>query len=162
MKSVSICQAPEDRERARELSRFIDVNFGFEISLEDALINADCDLLAAAERALSANFAIVLLSPSSLPAPLKREAWEPVFVKAPAEYGTPIAFVLLEDCAFPELLRRHRFFDCSQDFLAAWPRARRSHPIRLACIALACDRGSARLCQRSRPGARRCSRARSS
>lgn len=114
MKSVSICHAPEDRERARELSRFIDVNFGFEISLEDA----GPDLPAAVERALSANFAIVMLSPASFPEPLKREAWEPAFVKAPIEYETPLAFVLLEDCAFPELLRRQRFFDCSRDFLA--------------------------------------------
>ena len=114
MKSVSICHAPEDRERARELSRFIEVNFGFEISFEDA----GGDLPAAVERALSANFAIVMLSPASVPAPLKREAWEPAFVKAPVEYGTPIGFVLVEDCPFPELLRRQRFFDCSRDFLA--------------------------------------------
>lgn len=114
MKSVSICHAPEDRERARELSRFIEVNFGFEISSEDA----GRDLPSAVERALSANFAIVMLSPASVPAPLKREAWEPVFVKAPAEYGTPLAFVLLKDCPFPELLRRQHFFDCSRDFLA--------------------------------------------
>jgi hypothetical protein len=114
MKSVSICHAPEDRERARELSRFIEVNFGFEISPEEA----GGDLPAAVERALSANFAIVMLSPASLPAPLKREAWEAAFVKAPAEYETPIAFVLLADCPFPELLRRQRFFDCSQNFLA--------------------------------------------
>lgn len=118
MKSVSICYAPEDRERARELSRFIEVNFGFEISLEDALIHPDRDLLAAAERALSANFAIVMFSPASVPSPLKREDWEHTFVKAPLEYETPVAFVLLEGCPFPELLRRHRFFDCSQDFLA--------------------------------------------
>lgn len=114
MKSVSICHAREDRERARELSRFIEVNFAFEISLEDSAR----DLPAAVERALSANFAIVMLSPASVPAPLKREAWEPAFVKAPAEYETPIAFVLVENCPFPELLRRQRFFDCSQDFLA--------------------------------------------
>lgn len=114
MKSVSICHAPEDRERAFELSRFIEVNFGFEISPEDA----GRDLPGAVERALSANFAIVMLSPASVPAPLKREAWEAAFVKAPAEYETPIAFVLLQDCPFPELLRRQRFFDCSRNFLA--------------------------------------------
>jgi hypothetical protein len=114
MKSVSICHALEDRERARELSRFLELNFGFEVSPEDA----GRDLPAAVERALSANFAIVMLSPASVPAPLKREAWEPAFLKAPAEYGTPIAFVLIQDCAFPELLRRQQFFDCSQNFLA--------------------------------------------
>jgi hypothetical protein len=118
MKSVSICHAPEDRERARELVRFIELNFGFEISLEDALITPDSDLLAAVECALSANFAILMLSPASFPAPLKREDWERAFVKAPAEYETPLGFLLLRECAFPELLRRHRFFDCSQDFLA--------------------------------------------
>jgi hypothetical protein len=118
MKSVSICHAPEDRERAHELARFIGVNFGFEVSLDDAEMAPDRDILAAAERALSASIAIVMLSPASVPAPLQRAGWENVFNKAPAEYETPIAFVLLAECPFPDVLRRQRFFDLSRDWLA--------------------------------------------
>jgi hypothetical protein len=118
MKSVSICHAPEDGERAGELARFLGVNFGFEVSLDDAEIAPDRDILASAERALSASIAIVMLSPASVPAPLPRGGWETVFIKAPAEYETPIAFVLLDECPFPDLLRRQRFFDLSRDWLA--------------------------------------------
>src|SRR5581483_4579368 len=96
-----------------------EANFGFEVSLEDAAITPERDLLAATERALSANFAIVLFSPASVPAPLKRSDWEPVFVKARLEYRTPVAFVLLAACAFPELLKRQpHFFDFTLGWLA--------------------------------------------
>ncbi len=119
MKSVSICHAPADRARARELARYIEVNFGFDVSLEDAAITPERDILPATECALSANFAIVLFSPVSIPAPLKRSEWEPVFVKARLEYRTPIAFVLLDACPFPELLKRQpHFFDLALDWLA--------------------------------------------
>lgn len=122
MKSVSICHAIADRPRAAELARFLDANFGFEISLDDALIAANRedsghDILDATERALSANFAIVLLSPASFPSTLPREQWQRAFIDVPAEYKTPVAFALLAECPFPEMLRRGRFFDGSQDFL---------------------------------------------
>jgi hypothetical protein len=117
MKSVSICHAPEDRERASEVARFLGVNFSFEVSLDDAEIAPDRDILAATDRALSASIAIVMLSPASVPAPLARAGWETAFIKAPAEYETPIAFVLLAECPFPDLLRRQRFFDLSSDWL---------------------------------------------
>jgi hypothetical protein len=118
MKSVSICHAPEDRECARELAHFLRQNFGFEISIDDAELAPGRDILAAAERALSASIAIVMLSPASVPAPLPRAGWEKVFIKAPAEYETHIAFVLAAECPFPDLLRRQRFFDLSIDWLS--------------------------------------------
>lgn len=119
MKSVSICHAPQDVGHARELARFIEVNFGFDVSTDDAAITPERDLATALQCALSASIAVLLASPASVPGPLKREVWQQIFVNAPAEYKTPFACVLLSDCAFPPILRRgERFFDGSTDFLA--------------------------------------------
>ncbi len=126
MKSLSICHAGGDRARATELACFMELNFRFEVAFDEVRTAPGDDILCATERALAANFAIVLLSPDSLPVPLRREQWERAFVKAPAEYETPIAFALLRECAFPELLRRGaNFFPAEDNFLGCMRRLKR-------------------------------------
>lgn len=113
--SIVFCYAPEDEPAARELASFLETNVDCEVSLGEALIGAGQDLIAAAERALSADAALVFLSTSSVPKIWKRERWEPIFFGEGGDPGTPLGFALLRDCKFPELLRRRAFFDCSKD-----------------------------------------------
>src|SRR5207248_3338232 len=68
---------------------------------------------------LSAEVALVLLSPLSVPKVWNRKIWQSVFFERPKEFQTLLGFVLVSDCAFPGLLRRERFFDASRDELSA-------------------------------------------
>lgn len=119
MKSVSLCHAVADRPFAEELAAFLEVNFPFRVSLQDAVIGDGCDVLDATERALSAEVAIVVLSPASVPAQLDLERWKDVFIDQPKQIMTHLGFVLRGDCPFPKLLRRERFFDATGNRLAA-------------------------------------------
>jgi hypothetical protein len=116
MPALVLCYAAEDESAARELARFLEANLPYLISLGECRVRPGFDLVDAAERALSADAALVLLSPASVPKTWKREKWEPVFFAKPEELETPLGFALLRDCKFPELLRRRRFFDLSRDF----------------------------------------------
>jgi hypothetical protein len=119
MKSVSLCHAAADRPFARELAAYIERNLPLSVSCDDALVGPDLDILDATERALSAEVALVLLSPASMPKQPDRDRWMNVFLEQPKELMTPLGFVLVSDCRFPQLLRRERFFDASSDRLAA-------------------------------------------
>ncbi|HKD07484.1 MAG TPA: toll/interleukin-1 receptor domain-containing protein [Bryobacteraceae bacterium] len=115
MRSIVFCYAPADEPAARDLARFLEANIACQVSLDECRVRPDFDLIDAVDRALSADVAVGLFSPASMPAAWKRERWEPVFVQQAAEVGTPLALVLLEPCRFPELLRRGLFFDLSVD-----------------------------------------------
>jgi hypothetical protein len=117
MPSLVFCYASEDETEARELARFLEANLAYEVSLEECRVRPDFDLIDAAERALSADAALILLSPASVPKTWKRERWEPVFSGNAQEFGTPLGFALLRECKFPELFRRRKFFDLSVNFL---------------------------------------------
>ncbi len=73
------------------------------------------DLMSAAERAVAADIAVVLLSSRAEAEGWRRELWEPILFTAAEEIGTRVAFVLLEPCRFPALFRRRQFFDASAD-----------------------------------------------
>ena len=117
MRSLVFCYAPEDETAACELARFLEANLAYRVALEECRVRPDFDLIDAAERALSADAALVLLSPASVPKTWKRERWEPVFFGGAEEFRTPLGFALLRECKFPELFRRRQFFDLSQKFL---------------------------------------------
>ena len=117
MPSLVFCYAPEDETAAHELARFLEANLVYQVSLEECRVRPGFDLVDAGERALSADAALILLSPASVPKAWKRERWEPVFSVGAQEFGTPLGFALLRECKFPELFRRRQFFDLSQNFL---------------------------------------------
>jgi hypothetical protein len=117
MPSLVFCYAPEDETAASELAHFLEANLAYRVSLEECRVRPDFDLIDAAERALSADAALILLSPASVPKTWKRERWEPVFFGNAEEFRTLIGFVLLRECKFPELFRRRHFFDLSRSFL---------------------------------------------
>jgi hypothetical protein len=111
MPSVVICYARADEAVARELAEYIRVNLPFEVSCDEGVIGPGFDLLEATERALSAEVALVLLSPASVPKVWDRKTWEPVFIDTPKKFQTLLGFVLVSECRFPALLRREKFFE---------------------------------------------------
>jgi hypothetical protein len=116
LNSLVLCYSAADEPAARDLGQFIEATLPFQVSYDECVVRPDFDLIDAAERALSAWAALVLLSPDSVPKTWKREKWEPVFFAERAEFGTHLGFVLLRECRFPELFRRQRFFDLSRGF----------------------------------------------
>ncbi|HVW86303.1 MAG TPA: toll/interleukin-1 receptor domain-containing protein [Bryobacteraceae bacterium] len=122
MGSLVFCYASEDAAVVRELADYIEQNLAFTVSLDECVVRPGFDLVDAAERALSAEVALVVLSPASVPATWKRDKWEPVFFKERAELGSQLAFLLVGECRFPELFRKQRFFDLSDGLV---PIARR-------------------------------------
>lgn len=119
MDSIILCHDPRDDAFAHRLAGFLEMNLPMAVSCSEGVIAPDLDLIEATERALSAEAALVLLSPNSVPKTWNRATWEPVFFEKPKEFQTLLGFVLVSDCRFPALLRRERFFDASDDPLRA-------------------------------------------
>jgi hypothetical protein len=117
MPSAVLCHAAVDTPFAHELADFLEANLPLTIARDEGVIRPGFDVVDAAEWGLSADLALVLLSPAAVPAAWVRARWEPVLLAEPRELGTPIAFLLLDDCKFPELLRRGVFFDLRQSRL---------------------------------------------
>jgi hypothetical protein len=105
------CYSPPDRELAQQLAVFLERAAGVEVLLEEGEMQNGQDLIAKVQEALSADVALVLLSPRAVPGRWILERWRSVFWEQAAEVGTPVAALLCEDCKFPELLRRKIFFD---------------------------------------------------
>ncbi len=124
MSALVLCYAPPDESAARQLGDFLSANLPVDISYDECVISPELDLIQAVERALSAEYALLLLSPDVGPFPPDRAKWEPVLLEQPAELETRLGFVLLRDCRFPQLLRRHYFFDLSAGFVEGARRIR--------------------------------------
>ena len=121
-----MAHAEADATAARELGAFLEVGCDVSFLGEDGLIGPGDDLIAAAENGLAADLLVLLLSPASNPARWVRERWEPVLFARAAEMGTRVAVVLLEECAFPALLRRGGgFCDATANRMAGWRRLKR-------------------------------------
>ena len=133
MPSLVLCYAPEDDALARRLGEYLAANLACNIVYGECVVRPGFDLVDAAERAISAELALVLLSPHSVPKPWQREKWTPVFLEQPEQFDCLLGCVLLEECRFPDLLRRQRFFDATSDFQGAVRRIRRwiLHPDQL-------------------------------
>jgi hypothetical protein len=114
------CYAPQDRELARQLATFLERGAGVEVLLEEGEMRPGQDLIAKVQEGLSADVALVLLSPRAVPGRWILERWRSVFWEQAAEVGTPVAALLCEDCKFPELLRRKIFFDLRDHRLDAF------------------------------------------
>lgn len=119
LRSAVLCYAPSDAQFASELGVFLEVNCALAVSHQES-----DDLIDAVERGLS-DVTLVLLSRDSVPKTWKRERWEPVFLQQPSTFGTTMAFLLLEECKFPELFRREEFFDLTGGKLAGQRRLKR-------------------------------------
>lgn len=119
MKSLVLCRAPEDEAFARELGHFLERNLTYQVAWSEGVIAPGFDLMEVSERALSADAALVLLSPHSVPGAWKRDVWEPLYFEKPGELGSHLGFILLEACGYPALIRRRLpFFDATSDATA--------------------------------------------
>jgi hypothetical protein len=124
--SVFPAHAPADSAIARELSLFVEAGCDALCPTLDAAIRPGEDLLSAAEIGLSADVAILLISPASTLPRWPLERWQSILFAGAEEAGTRVAVVLLEPCAFPDLFRRKlKFFDASVDRLAAFRKLKR-------------------------------------
>ena len=106
------CYAPADKGVAHRIGAYLELNVDLTCSYEEAVIGPGCDVIEAVDRGLSAERTILLLSPHAVPQPLDRLRWEPLFKAQPQLY-----VVLVRECNFPALLRRHNFSDVSDDGL---------------------------------------------
>lgn len=105
-----------------ELTAFLESACDVSIAADSAIRPGE-DLIDLADTGLSCNVLVLVLSPASNPARWPRDRWEPVLFDDTAE--TQIATFLLEECAFPALLRRQKFFDATAGWLAAMRRLKR-------------------------------------
>lgn len=118
MQSAVLCHAAADHDPASDLVRYLELNCP-QIRFDTEEFAAPCGILEAAERAISADFPILLLSPSAVPQPWPRAAWEPVLIDEARRFDRQIAFFLLQECKFPDVFRRGVFFHC-QRALKRW------------------------------------------
>ena len=117
MLSAILCHAAADADFARALARFLELNCALTVSDEEGLIGPGEDLLDTAERALSADYLLLLLSPDSVPGVWQRTDAS-ILVNEARKLGTQIAYILLHGCKFPDVFRRNPFFDLSEHRLA--------------------------------------------
>lgn len=125
MKTAVLCFCESDEASGVALAEFLSKTCPLTIDMSQGRLRAGFDLLDAAALAISADVAMVLLSPDSVPPAWPRERWEPVLTEEAGALGTRVAFVMLRDCKFPSLFRRRDFFDFSGDPVAASRRLKR-------------------------------------
>ena len=121
-----MAHAAADAGFARELGSFLETGCNVSVFHEDGVIGPGEDLISIAENGLSADILVLVLSPASNLPRWVRERWEPVLSVRAKELGTRVAVVMLEECAFPGLLRRGgHFFDASERRIAGLRRLKR-------------------------------------
>lgn len=113
MLSVCVVHAREDEAFAGDIGAYLERNCA--VGIGRAV--TDGDLLEAVGRALSADAAVLLLSPRSVTRTLQREEWEPLLLDPRESHGTDVAYVVLEPCAFPRVLLRSNTFDAGRGLL---------------------------------------------
>lgn len=114
MRGTTVCHAAANKLVSEELIQYLAVNCPTQLAAR--VVEAGEYLMDAVEDEPSADFILVLLSPDSAgSAPWNRERWENVLVTQAKEIGTKIAYLVLQECKFPDLLRRKNFFDLSHD-----------------------------------------------
>jgi len=116
MRPVALCYSPVDAGAATELRSYLETNCP--VSIEDGVMQMGADLLNSVDTGLSFDYILVLLSPHSTEPSWPRARWESILFEQPKQLRTRIAYVLLEECKFPAILRKETFFDLARDFSA--------------------------------------------
>lgn len=114
MRPVALCYSPVDAGAATELRSYLETNCP--VTMEDGVMQMGADLLDSVETGLSFDYVLVLLSPQSTEPTWPRARWESILFEQPKQMRTRVAFVLLEECKFPAILRKETFFDLARDF----------------------------------------------
>lgn len=118
MHSAVLCHAAADRYAASELAAYLELNCP-QIRFDTEESAAPYGILDAAERAISADFPILLFSPAAVPHPWPRTEWEPILVGEARRFDRQIVFFLLQECKFPDVFRHGAFFH-RQKTLKRW------------------------------------------
>jgi TIR domain len=116
MRPVALCYSPVDTGAATELRSYLETNCP--VAMEDGVMQMGADLLNSVETGLSFDYVLVLLSTQSTEPAWPRARWESILFDQPKQMRTRVAFVLLEECKFPAILRKETFFDLARDFTA--------------------------------------------
>ena len=114
MRSIALCYSPVDAGAATELRSYLETNCP--VAMEDGVMQMGSDLLDSIETGLAFDYVLVLLSADSTQPAWARARWESVLFDQPKQLRTRLAYVLLDDCKFPAILRKETFFDLSRDF----------------------------------------------
>lgn len=114
MRSIALCYAPVDSGAATELRSYLETNCP--VAMEDGVVQMGADLLDSVETGLSFDYVLVLLSAESTQPAWARARWESILFEQPKQLRTKVAYVLLEECKFPAVLRKETFFDLARDF----------------------------------------------
>ncbi len=113
MKTAFFAHARSDHDFAIRLGEFLECRCNLTCYVEDGLIDTGQDLISKVEDGLSADVLVLLLSPASSPERWARERWEPVLMDQAKADGVEVVTMLLEECPFPQLLRRRHFIDAT-------------------------------------------------
>jgi hypothetical protein len=116
MRPIALCYSPVDAGSATELRSYLETNCP--VSIEDGVTHMGADLLDSVETGLSFDYVLVLFSTDSTEPAWPRSRWESILFEQPKQLRTTIAYVLLEECKFPAILKKEPFFDLSRDFAA--------------------------------------------
>ena len=119
MKTIFLAHATRDHEFALRLAQFLEFGCNITCSADEGLVHTGEDLVGAAERGLAADVLVLLLSGASWPDRVARERWEPVLFEQTQEANVELFSILLDDCPFPQLLRRRGFIDATTSRLTA-------------------------------------------
>jgi hypothetical protein len=127
MLSLFPAHDPADAPFAHELSAFLESGCDDVWVTPDGAIKPGQDLLSTAELGISSDILVLLLSSASNPRNWPRpDVWRPLLLPNPSETDTQVAIFLLEECTFPQLLRRgFRFFDATTGRIPALRRLKR-------------------------------------
>lgn len=121
MLNIFLLHAAADAALASELSAFLEAGCDGVSVVPDSAIRHGQDLLSTAEMVDAADVLVLLLSPASNPLRWPLEIWQPLFAGR-----TRFSVFLLEECTFPQLLRRGSgFFDATTARLQAMRRLKR-------------------------------------
>lgn len=101
---LSICGSSRAAALAERLALRLERNLGVETLMVQEDAAPVCETW---EEGAAADAVLVLLDGLSAPLPLRREAWKGLIDH---DGDPPLAFARLEDCAYPKLLERGRFF----------------------------------------------------
>ena len=111
MATAFLAHAACDHDFASHLAGFLEFGCNLTCYVDDGQIGENQDLLSKAEEGLCADVLVLLLSPSSSPKRWARERWEPLLVDQAKQGGVEVVTMLLQECSFPQLLRRRNFID---------------------------------------------------
>ena len=105
MLDVLICHSRADREVAASIADRLNRGAEAESWLEE------CDSVATAwDRGLASAAILLVLSTHSVPRRLSRADWQSLLKHVEGNEAPPVGCVLVDDCQFPGLLARNRFF----------------------------------------------------